>query len=70
MTASALADVRASLADFTLEQARHLAGAALNADGAASARAAATAIAHSITSTAPTSAAPTVLATPERGSLQ
>jgi phosphotransferase system enzyme I (PtsI) len=70
MTASALADVRATLADFTLEQARHLADAALTADGAASARAAATAIAHSYTSTAPTGTGPTVLATPERGSLQ
>ncbi|POH70146.1 phosphoenolpyruvate--protein phosphotransferase [Cryobacterium zongtaii] len=67
MSASALADVRSSLADFTLEQARHLADAALSADGAASARAAATAIAHSYTSTAPTGTGPTVLATPERG---
>ncbi|MGO4783403.1 phosphoenolpyruvate--protein phosphotransferase [Cryobacterium sp. W22_MBD10_FK3] len=67
MSASALADVRASLADFTLEQARHLAAAALSADGAASARAAATAIAHSYTSTAPTSEAPSLLANPERG---
>ncbi|WEO76735.1 phosphoenolpyruvate--protein phosphotransferase [Cryobacterium sp. SO2] len=66
MSASALADVRASLADFTLEQARHLAAAALSADGAASARAAATAIAHSFTSTTD-STAPTVLTTPERG---
>jgi phosphotransferase system enzyme I (PtsI) len=70
MSASALADVRASLADFTLEQARHLADAALSADGAASARAAASAIAHSYTSTAPTGTAPTVLTNPERGSLQ
>ena len=63
MSASALADVRSSLADFTLEQARELAGAALSADGAASARAAATAIAHSTTRTDPA-----VRSTPERGS--
>jgi len=67
MSAAALADVRASLADFTLEQARHLAAAALSADGAASARAAATAIAHSYTSSDPSSTAPTVLTHPERG---
>jgi phosphotransferase system enzyme I (PtsI) len=66
MSASALADVRASLADFTLEQARQLAEAAVKSDGAASARAAATAIAHSYTNPTPDSAAPTVL-TPERG---
>jgi phosphotransferase system enzyme I (PtsI) len=42
MSASALADVRASLASFTLEQAKDLAAAALAADGAASARQAAT----------------------------
>ncbi len=41
MSASALADVRASLAGFTLEQARELAAAALAADGADSARSAA-----------------------------
>jgi phosphotransferase system enzyme I (PtsI) len=75
MSASALADVRAALADFTLEQARHLAGAALNADGAASARAAVTAIASSFTSTASTTSVtstrtdPAVRTTPERGSL-
>jgi len=69
MSASALADVRASLADFTLEQARHLAGAALTADGAASARAAATALAlaHTHPSSTPDGAAPTVPTTPERG---
>jgi phosphotransferase system enzyme I (PtsI) len=41
MSASALADVRASLAGFTLEQARNLAAAALAADGADTARSAA-----------------------------
>jgi phosphotransferase system enzyme I (PtsI) len=70
MSASALADVRAALADFTLEQARLLAGAALTADGAGSARAAATALSHSFTSTSPDGTAPTVPTTPERGSLQ
>jgi len=45
MSPSALADVRESLARFTLPQARDLAAAALAADGAASARAAAAAAA-------------------------
>ncbi|GAB3121692.1 phosphoenolpyruvate--protein phosphotransferase [Glaciibacter psychrotolerans] len=40
MSASALADVRSSLAGYSLEQARQLAAIALAADGAASARAA------------------------------
>jgi phosphotransferase system enzyme I (PtsI) len=43
MSPSALADVRASLARFTIEQARQFAVVALAADGAASARAAVTA---------------------------
>lgn len=57
MSASALADVRASLAGFTLEQARELAAAALAADGADSARAAA-AEAAAATQTAPTAPTP------------
>lgn len=57
MSASALADVRASLAGFTLEQARELAAAALAADGADSARAAA-AEAAATTQTAHTAPTP------------
>ncbi|WP_022883256.1 phosphoenolpyruvate--protein phosphotransferase [Glaciibacter superstes] len=49
MSASALADVRASLSRFTLEQARLLAQAALAADGAASARTAVTDAAANLT---------------------
>ncbi|HYI34283.1 MAG TPA: phosphoenolpyruvate--protein phosphotransferase [Glaciibacter sp.] len=56
MSASALADVRASLAGFTLEQARELAAAALAADGADSARAAA---AEAAAATQPAHTAPT-----------
>lgn len=48
MSASALADVRASLVGFTLEQAKQLAQAALAADGADSARTAAVAAATEI----------------------
>jgi phosphotransferase system enzyme I (PtsI) len=52
MSASALADVRESLARFTLDDARRLADAALAADGAASARAAATDAAATLHGTA------------------
>ncbi|MCU1443381.1 MAG: phosphoenolpyruvate-protein phosphotransferase [Cryobacterium sp.] len=52
MSASALADVRESLARFTLDDARRLAEAALAADGAASARAAATDAAATLHGTA------------------
>jgi phosphotransferase system enzyme I (PtsI) len=53
MSASALADVRASLAGFTLAQARELAAAALAADGADSARSAAAEAAAATRTTAP-----------------
>lgn len=56
MSASALADVRATLARYSGPQARELAAAALAADGAASARAAATAMASGLAS-APAGAA-------------
>ena len=52
MSPSALADVRATLALYSLTQARELAAAALAADGAASARTAATAAASAYVSVA------------------
>jgi phosphotransferase system enzyme I (PtsI) len=58
MSASALADVRATLAQYTAPQARHLAAVALAADGAASARAAATAAASDFTASDFTASAP------------
>jgi phosphotransferase system enzyme I (PtsI) len=49
MSPSALADVRASLARYSPDDAKALAGAALAAEGAAEARAAAQAVASEIT---------------------
>jgi phosphotransferase system enzyme I (PtsI) len=65
MSPSALADVRATLARFTIEQAREFAVVALTADGAASAREAVTRAVHESTTADATPAAPNVSA-PER----
>jgi phosphoenolpyruvate-protein phosphotransferase (PTS system enzyme I) len=65
MSPSALADVRASLARFTIEQAREFAVVALTADGAASAREAVTRAVNDSTTADAASAAPNV-STPER----
>lgn len=54
MSPSALADVRASIARFTLDDARVLAEAALAADGAASAKEAAKTLAASLATAVPT----------------
>jgi phosphotransferase system enzyme I (PtsI) len=54
MSPSALADVRASIARFTLDDARALAEAALAADGAASAKEAAKTLAASLATAVPT----------------
>jgi phosphotransferase system enzyme I (PtsI) len=53
MSAAALADVRASLAGYTLDQAKELAAIALAADGASDARAATSAAASAITDAVP-----------------